>query len=271
MYNYTDKQLKTKNISYPCLIRMVRCRGQKITHAGFIVSRESLLNSITIAYDDIFGERYYFDIKKLELTRDVNKALQVSIDSYNRNLQHYIECDDLELREILGLNTNASFIFYYKNNEDSSETSLEFIPISTAQTLESIQDELDRDYPAPRKTISKAIRQQVYDKFNGHCAYCGREIDLKEMQVDHVISYMGNKGVDSVDNYFPACRLCNQAKNDDTIEEFRDYIEKDAPRIHWKKNRHYNLAIADKIVRAYNLKQTNNKVVFYFERQKEEK
>ena len=38
-----------------------------------------------------------------------------------------------------------------------------------------------------RKPISKAMRQQVYDKYHGHCAYCGREITMKEMQVDHIV------------------------------------------------------------------------------------
>ena len=28
-------------------------------------------------------------------------------------------------------------------------------------------------------------RQDVLEKYNNHCAYCGKEIDLKSMQVDH--------------------------------------------------------------------------------------
>lgn len=35
--------------------------------------------------------------------------------------------------------------------------------------------------------IPKKIRQQVYDKCGGHCAYCGKEIAYKDMQVDHVV------------------------------------------------------------------------------------
>ena len=31
------------------------------------------------------------------------------------------------------------------------------------------------------------MRQRVYDKYDGHCAYCGREIKMSEMQVDHII------------------------------------------------------------------------------------
>ena len=32
-------------------------------------------------------------------------------------------------------------------------------------------------------SISKKVRQLVYDKCGGHCAYCGKEIAYKDMQV----------------------------------------------------------------------------------------
>lgn len=38
-----------------------------------------------------------------------------------------------------------------------------------------------------RKRISKSVREQVYKKCHGHCAYCGCLLDYKDMQVDHVI------------------------------------------------------------------------------------
>lgn len=28
---------------------------------------------------------------------------------------------------------------------------------------------------------NKKLRQEIYDKYNGHCAYCGCEIELKDM------------------------------------------------------------------------------------------
>lgn len=54
--------------------------------------------------------------------------------------------------------------------------------------------------------IPKKIRQIVYDKHRGHCAYCGREIAYKDMQVDHIYpQYRGGK--DDLDNLNPACRM----------------------------------------------------------------
>ena len=29
-------------------------------------------------------------------------------------------------------------------------------------------------------------KKAIYNKYNGHCAYCGREIAYKDMQVDHI-------------------------------------------------------------------------------------
>lgn len=92
-----------------------------------------------------------------------------------------------------------------------------------------------------RKSIPKATRRLVYEKYNGHCAYCGREIKLGEMQVDHIIpimrSYYGAKEdalkvrqmmvdgtINDIDNLMPACRACNFYKSMNDIEGFRRRI-----------------------------------------------
>ncbi len=74
--------------------------------------------------------------------------------------------------------------------------------------------------------ISKELRQQVYDKYDGHCAYCGCEIDMKEMQVDHLESQYraerrGEEVDNSIDNLMPACRACNFYKGTRTVKGFK--------------------------------------------------
>lgn len=76
--------------------------------------------------------------------------------------------------------------------------------------------------------IPKHIRQLVYDKYNGHCAYCGCELPYKDMQVDHLHSLNGNKfGYDKtadpndISNLMPACRQCNYYKGASSLETFR--------------------------------------------------
>ena len=47
-----------------------------------------------------------------------------------------------------------------------------------------------------RKSISKTTRQKVLDKYGGHCAYCGKELDLKTLRVDHLHPhYLGGEDV----------------------------------------------------------------------------
>lgn len=89
-----------------------------------------------------------------------------------------------------------------------------------------------------RKPISKKMRQLVYEKYNGHCAYCGKEIEMKDMQVDHVVAVakyiygseeeramaeaMHQDGsINGIDNLMPACRSCNFYKSDCSLDTFR--------------------------------------------------
>ena len=70
--------------------------------------------------------------------------------------------------------------------------------------------------------MMKVDRQKVYEKYNGHCAYCGKAISIKDMQVDHILPQR-NGGTDDIDNLNPSCRLCNHYKRAYSIESFRDF------------------------------------------------
>lgn len=75
-----------------------------------------------------------------------------------------------------------------------------------------------------RRTIPKHIRRQVYEKYGGHCAYCGKLLEYKDMQVDHMIP-LRSGGVDDMENYMPACRRCNHYKRGSSLEAFREMVE----------------------------------------------
>lgn len=79
--------------------------------------------------------------------------------------------------------------------------------------------------------MNKKQRHQVYEKYNGHCAYCGKEIAYNEMQVDHIkpkqrgwVYNPNNVGDDTMENYNPSCRSCNFRKGILTIEQFREEL-----------------------------------------------
>ena len=46
------------------------------------------------------------------------------------------------------------------------------------------------------KAIPKRVRLEVYEKCNHRCAYCGCELEYKDMQVDHVTSLYSNRDND---------------------------------------------------------------------------
>lgn len=91
-----------------------------------------------------------------------------------------------------------------------------------------------------RKPIPKEMRQSVYEKYQGHCAYCGKKLNIGEMQVDHAIPLAGvwygkdrkkvadmieDGSINNIENLMPACRACNYYKGVGDIERFRDRIK----------------------------------------------
>lgn len=74
-----------------------------------------------------------------------------------------------------------------------------------------------------RKRLTKAERQQVYNMYGGRCAYCGKEIAMKDMQVDH-LKPLAWGGEDTMENMMPACRLCNHYKRANSLAAFRRMI-----------------------------------------------
>ena len=58
-----------------------------------------------------------------------------------------------------------------------------------------------------KRNAKQAFRQQIFDAWNGICAYCGVPADT----LDHVKPrYRGGSTV--ADNLVPACQSCNQKK-----------------------------------------------------------
>jgi len=110
-----------------------------------------------------------------------------------------------------------------------------------------------------RRKIPKKERQRVYEKFGGRCAYCGQPITYKEMQVEHM-KPLARGGVDSEENYMPACRICNYYKHTLTLEEFRKQIGLLTGRL---KERVYIYKLA---LRHGRITENDTPVTFYFER-----
>ena len=110
--------------------------------------------------------------------------------------------------------------------------------------------------------ISKKTREAVYQKYAGHCAYCGRPIAYKDMQVDHFRPLRAwdteDAGTDDISNLMPACRMCNHYKRANSIETFRRYIREIPHKL--RDNYIYKVGLA-----YGNVTEREKPIVFYFE------
>lgn len=109
-----------------------------------------------------------------------------------------------------------------------------------------------------RKKLSKDDRLEIYKKTDGHCAYCGIEIEVKDMQIDHVFP-LSRGGLDEKENMFPACRSCNHYKSTMDLEDFREEIGK------WHERLIRDSVTYKNAVRFGVVTPTPKKVIFYFE------
>lgn len=93
----------------------------------------------------------------------------------------------------------------------------------------------------------KYNRELIHQKYNGHCAYCGCNISVKQMQVDHLLSqrnysvhilnnwkipehlkHLTIADLNHIDNLMPACGSCNKYKTANSLEAFRDSLQRQA-------------------------------------------
>lgn len=119
------------------------------------------------------------------------------------------------------------------------------------------------------KAIPKRVRLEVYEKCNHRCAYCGCELEYKDMQVDHIKSIYSNmdykqtmteQEMYSIENLLPACRQCNFYKSVFTLEVFRERLQTTMIK-NLRKNLGYRLAV------KYGLVEEKIKpIIFYFEK-----
>lgn len=123
-----------------------------------------------------------------------------------------------------------------------------------------------------RKKISKAVRREVYKKYNGHCAYCGCKIPEKGFNVDHLHCLKNYEyteeftGIDvhSIENLMPSCGSCNRYKATMDLETFRKQLLKIPDRLK-RDVCTYNIAI------RYGMVFENREPIkFYFEMQEEQ-
>lgn len=126
--------------------------------------------------------------------------------------------------------------------------------------------------------FTKQQRIEIHSKFNGRCAYCGNEIQLKDMQVDHIIpqmsfvqhvhnkfripaflSHLTETDMNHIDNLHPSCRVCNKWKSAHDLELFRRELSEQVNRLNSYST---NYRIAKKYGQ---IQETVTPIRFFFE------
>ncbi len=131
-------------------------------------------------------------------------------------------------------------------------------------------------YARIRIDMKKEKRVEVWEKYGKRCAYCGKELEFIDMQVDHLTpknmshlytnkrsrGYYNLQGdnVDSFENLMPSCRRCNHYKRSYSLEDFRRLMKT----LHKRISGQY----IDKVAIDYGIiKLTPFSGKFYFERE----
>ncbi|MFH1698785.1 MAG: HNH endonuclease signature motif containing protein [Candidatus Omnitrophota bacterium] len=83
--------------------------------------------------------------------------------------------------------------------------------------------------------MNKEQLKEIFDKTRGHCHFCGDKLAFNKYgykknsktmgiwEADHIIQ-KGKGGIDSADNYLPACLYCNRLRWDRRGRDMRELI-----------------------------------------------
>ena len=123
--------------------------------------------------------------------------------------------------------------------------------------------------------MKKQLRLKVWNKYDKHCAYCGKKLEYKDMQIDHKFPKMlkhwlgtnnlevrpdgkGLNHIDDFENLMPSCKNCNYHKHTLSLEDYRKEIKLKINRV---KNSNIKLLERYGLVKFYDIP-----VIFYFEK-----
>lgn len=149
----------------------------------------------------------------------VKKSLRKAIYVINQLLEQYgdeIKCIAIESnKEVLSKDAQKQYELDSLDNEATRK--------SARKALE------ERGYDANEANI---LKQRLLDQTDHKCIYCGKDINLENVEVDHIIP-VSISCDDSLSNKVVCCKSCNQAKGQKAPLEYiqgaeaqKDFIER---------------------------------------------
>lgn len=114
------------------------------------------------------------------------------------------------------------------------------------------------------------LRQEIFNKYNARCAYCGCSIETKSFHVDHIEPIFRKWNEDGTQRnisrennllklFNPSCVSCNLRKSVLSVEDFRKELECTLKRLH--KIGTYKMALKYGLI-----KEKESNVKFHFEK-----
>lgn len=117
-----------------------------------------------------------------------------------------------------------NFVKKYKKLLTIDKIMIESVSFDTAQ-MSSDNYLIGTDY-RQGPLYQKKLREFIFSKTNGRCAYCG----AKAEEIDHIIP-RSNGGTNSTYNLIASCRSCNEKKSNLTLKAFGKLVGKDFSKI----------------------------------------
>ena len=121
-----------------------------------------------------------------------------------------------------------NFIRKYKKLLNITKVEIEKVSFDTAQ-MSSDNYLIGVDYQQGN-LYNKNLRDFIFSKTKGRCAYCG----AKAEEIDHVVA-RSNGGTDSPYNLVASCRACNEKKSNLTLKAFGKIMNKNYSHLEPKK------------------------------------
>lgn len=107
------------------------------------------------------------------------------------------------------------------------------------------------------KLSDPRLREVVFKKHGGYCAYCGCKLKPR-FCIDHIHS-KHNGGSNKIENYNPSCFSCNSSKGTLSIEKWRKQLVHKIIQLNRDSSTY-------RAVKKFGLvKEINKDVIFYFE------
>lgn len=121
-----------------------------------------------------------------------------------------------------------NFIKKYKKLINLNKVMIENVRFDVAQMISEVKL-YGEDYQQGN-LYNKNLREFIFSKTKGRCAYCG----AKATEVDHVVP-RSNGGTNSTYNLVASCRSCNEKKSNLTLKAFGKLMGRDYSHLEPKK------------------------------------